>query len=71
MRDFFWKKIPVSIIFFYQYFLSFDRGVLSLLAPGGACLRSPTCSEYTKNMIIKKGAIQGLILGLKRIYKCR
>lgn len=65
------KKVLVNIIDFYQKFLSFDRGLLSFLAPGGACKYSPTCSEYTKQKILKHGIIKGLKLGGKRILSCR
>lgn len=65
------KNIIVGIIGFYQDYLSFDRGLLSVLAPGGACKYSPTCSQYTKQMVEKHGAVKGLALGGKRILSCR
>ena len=34
------------------------------------CKFYPTCSEYTKQAIEKYGAIKGLFLGIKRIFKC-
>ena len=34
------------------------------------CRFYPTCSEYTKQAIIKYGIIKGLWLGIKRISKC-
>ncbi len=65
------KKLSISLINFYQAYLSFDNGLLAFLAPGGACKSDITCSEYTKQMIFKKGVTQGLALGLKRIWSCR
>lgn len=65
------ERILVVTISFYQNFLSFDRGFLRFLAPGGACKYSPTCSEYTKQMIERYGSIKGLILGCRRILSCR
>ncbi|MBI2600541.1 membrane protein insertion efficiency factor YidD [Candidatus Daviesbacteria bacterium] len=65
------KKITLVLIDFYRIFLSFDRGILSLLAPGGACKYAPTCSLYTKQMIEKYGVLNGVIKGLKRILSCR
>lgn len=65
------KKIVVSLINFYQSFLSFDRGVLAVFAPGGACRYNPTCSEYTKQKIGEFGVFRGSLLGLKRIWSCR
>lgn len=34
------------------------------------CKFYPTCSEYTKQAVEKYGAIKGLFLGIKRIFKC-
>lgn len=35
-----------------------------------SCVFIPTCSEYTKEAIIKYGSIKGIFLGLKRIARC-
>lgn len=34
------------------------------------CKFYPTCSEYAKQAIEKYGAIKGLFLGIKRIFRC-
>ena len=34
------------------------------------CRYSPTCSEYSKQSLIKFGLIKGSILSIKRIIKC-
>jgi len=34
------------------------------------CRFHPTCSEYTKQSIVKYGALKGTFLGLKRIIRC-
>ncbi|MBI2021456.1 membrane protein insertion efficiency factor YidD [Candidatus Daviesbacteria bacterium] len=65
LRSFIW------IIDFYQKFLSFDRGILMFLAPGGACKYDLSCSEYTKQAVKQKGLIRGIYLGTKRILSCR
>lgn len=65
------KKLLVNLINFYQTYLSFDNGALALLAPGGACRGEVKCSQYSKQMIIKHGAVTGVILGVKRIWSCR
>ncbi|MBI2338151.1 membrane protein insertion efficiency factor YidD [Candidatus Daviesbacteria bacterium] len=59
------------IINFYQKYLSFDRGVLAVFAPGGACRYEVSCSEYTKQKIREVGAMRGIWLGLIRIWRCR
>lgn len=65
------KTVLIKLIEFYQTYLSFDRGLLAVFAPGGACKHSPTCSEYTKQMIVKYGVAKGIYEGGKRIISCR
>jgi len=36
----------------------------------GSCRFVPSCSEYTKDAVIKYGAIRGLWLGFRRILRC-
>ena len=52
----------ISLINLYKYLIS------PLL--GNNCRFLPTCSEYTKEAIIKFGLIKGTFLGFKRIIKC-
>ena len=56
------KNIAISLINLYKYLIS------PLL--GNNCRYLPTCSEYTKEAIIKYGVVKGFWLGLKRIAKC-
>lgn len=59
------KKILMKLIDFYKKHISSwleDRGV--------HCKYEPTCSEYTKQAILKYGAIKGSFLGFKRILRC-
>lgn len=65
------KKLLINLIEFYQTFLSFDHGLLSFLAPGGACKYPVTCSEYTKQKILELGVFRGSWLGVKRIWRCK
>lgn len=64
------SKICISLINFYQRYLSFDTGLLQILAPGGACKYSPSCSEYTKIQIQKLGVLKGIWAGTRRILTC-
>ena len=56
------KNVAISWINLYKYLIS------PLL--GNNCRYLPTCSEYTKESIIKYGVAKGFWLGLKRIVKC-
>ena len=52
----------VSIIKFYQYFIS------HLL--GNRCRYLPTCSEYYIESLKTYGLIKGSVMGIKRIFSC-
>jgi len=59
------KKIFIFLIELYKKLIS------PLFHQAGIdCKYYPTCSEYTKQAIIKYGTIKGLFLGIKRILKC-
>jgi len=64
------KSLVISLINFYQQFLSFDKGLLVFLAPGGACRFEVSCSEYTKQAILSFGVQKGIWMGFKRILSC-
>ena len=55
------KKIVLFLIKIYQK-------ISSLTPP--RCRFYPTCSEYTKQAVIKYGLFKGGMLGIKRICKC-
>lgn len=56
------KKILISVIRFYRYFIS------PLLSPN--CRYLPTCSEYFIEALKINGVYKGLFLGIKRILRC-
>lgn len=56
------RKLFILPIILYQR-------LLSPMLPS-SCRFTPTCSEYTKQAIIKHGLIKGTLLGIKRISKC-
>ncbi len=55
------KKVLVFFINVYQATPLFTHGM---------CKFTPTCSEYTKQAILKYGSIKGTFLGIKRILRC-
>ena len=59
------KRLCIFLIEKYKRFLS---PVIEHL--GVHCKYYPTCSEYTKQAIIKYGALKGSFLGIKRFLRC-
>lgn len=55
------KQVFVLLINIYQFFSKFTPKV---------CRFEPTCSQYTKEAIIKYGVFKGGWLGIKRICRC-
>lgn len=56
------KKILLILLDFYQINI---RAYLPL-----SCRFEPSCSEYTKQAILKYGPIRGLLKAIKRISTC-
>ena len=55
------KNLFLKLINIYQFFSKYTPA---------RCRFYPTCSEYTKQAIIKYGILNGVFLGIKRILKC-
>jgi len=55
------KKILIFLIHLYQK-NPFKRYPV--------CVFIPSCSEYTKEAIIKYGPVKGIYLGVRRILRC-
>lgn len=53
-------------------FIFFIRVYQNTLSPllGKNCRYIPTCSEYTIEAIEEYGAIKGVFMGIKRIFRC-
>ena len=56
-------------IYPFLILITIYQTLISPLLPS-TCRFSPTCSEYSKQSLIKHGLIKGSILSVKRILKC-
>lgn len=56
------RELGVLLINFYQNHIS--------SAFGRRCIYHPSCSEYTKQAILKYGLVLGCIIGFFRILRC-
>ena len=56
-----------------RFIIIIIKAYQNLISPllGTNCRFQPTCSTYTIEAIKKFGALQGIILGFRRIIKCR
>ena len=64
------RRILISAIMLYQRTLSPDHGPLKALHPYGYCRHEPTCSEYGKIEIGKRGALVGTFRLVQRVLTC-
>lgn len=66
----YWRSFAVLPITLYQKTLSFDHGPMRVLFPHGYCRFHPTCSEYSKQVILKYGVFCGVFKGIYRVLRC-
>jgi len=65
------SKFAILLINIYQASLSPDHGpIFKGKYPNGYCKFYPSCSQYAKESIEKKGLIKGSVKGFLRILKC-
>ena len=60
----------VFLISAYQRTVSPDHGWFRRRWPNGYCRFYPTCSEYGKQAIAKRGAVVGSLLAAWRVLRC-
>ena len=58
------QQTAIKVVNLYQ------RAISPLIGGRAACRFTPTCSQYTKDAIVKYGVVQGTWLGLKRVCRC-
>jgi len=58
-------RVAIGLVRMYQKFIS------PVIGGKNACRFTPSCSEYTKQAIIKYGAVRGIYMGIRRIMRCR
>lgn len=56
------KKLLLNLIEFYQKRISPIKG--------RTCRFYPSCSEYTRQAVLKYGPLKGSYMGIKRVLKC-
>jgi hypothetical protein len=63
------KKI---LMFFRQIYVFPIRVYQKLISPimPPSCLYEPSCSEYTKQAILRFGILPGTLMGITRIFRC-
>lgn len=64
------RLLALFVIQLYQKTLSLDHGWLGQQTSYRMCNFTPSCSEYTKQAIMKHGLFKGIQLGWKRINRC-
>ncbi len=64
------KNALLLLIKLYQKTLSPDHGFLKSRFPYGYCRFYPTCSEYTLQVIQKRGLMIGLMSAVWRVLRC-
>lgn len=58
----FWVKMKGFLIKIINFYQKIDKKP--------SCNYIPTCSEYTKQAVLKYGFLKGSFLGIKRIIRC-
>lgn len=69
-----YKLLTLKLIKAYQNFKPLRNSLMGFLTLNtgnvATCRFQPSCSQYTYDAVEKYGTFQGLVKGLKRIFKC-
>jgi uncharacterized protein len=63
------KNLFILAISFYQILIS--PLIKTAVGTGKVCRFSPTCSEYSKQVIIQNGVFSGMKKTFKRVLSCQ
>jgi putative component of membrane protein insertase Oxa1/YidC/SpoIIIJ protein YidD len=63
-----WPLVVIVVV--YQKTLSPDHGPLSILYPYGYCKFYPTCSEFSRQVLLREGLV-GIPKIIHRLISCR
>lgn len=64
------QQLALLIIQLYQKTVSPDHGFFRNLFPGGFCRFTPSCSEYSRQAIVRYGFLRGGLKSVVRILRC-
>lgn len=64
------RRLIARLIAIYQQTISPDHGAWRHNHPYGFCRFYPSCSEYTRQAVLRFGPGRGLWLGLRRLLRC-
>ncbi len=59
-----------TLLRWYQVLFSPDHGVFSFYFPYGFCRFSPSCSQYMREAVKRRGVVRGVFAGARRILRC-
>lgn len=62
--------LVTSAIGLYQLTVSPDHGIFRTVFVKAHCRFYPSCSEYVRQSVRQYGLSKGLVLSLKRIFRC-
>ncbi|MBI4142428.1 membrane protein insertion efficiency factor YidD [Candidatus Uhrbacteria bacterium] len=65
------RRLVAGCIRLYQATISPDHGLLIRWAfPHGYCRYHPTCSEYGRQAVLRRGVLRGLLRAMWRVLRC-
>lgn len=63
-------QLNLGLIWIYQKLISLDHGPLRRFTGTARCKYYPTCSEYARGALLKRGIIKGTMMTAWRLLRC-